>query len=101
MKYDTNSIIAHISLQRINSFLLEEEVESWASTLKRAQFDERDEQIGFSNASLQWHSPTQQENRKLFELRDIDISIPPSSLTLVTGATGSGKSALLAALLGG
>jgi ABC-type cobalamin/Fe3+-siderophores transport system ATPase subunit len=36
-----------------------------------------------------------------FELGPLDITFPKGKLTLVSGATGSGKSALLAALLGG
>ena len=36
-----------------------------------------------------------------FELRDIDVSFPTGKLSLVAGATGSGKSSLFLALLGG
>ena len=39
--------------------------------------------------------------RSPFELRDINVEFPIGRLSLVFGATGSGKSSLLLALLGG
>ncbi|KAK0517642.1 hypothetical protein OC834_008029, partial [Tilletia horrida] len=42
----------------------------------------------------------QDEELKPFELVDVSLSCPVGKLTLVCGATGSGKSSLLSALLG-
>ena len=98
-------------MQRIQTFLAEEEVEDWASAVKRE--DNTPEgavtpsQIGFENASFKWHySSTKTDNSDgdslpAFQLSDITINFPIGKLTLVTGVTGSGKSSLLAALLGG
>jgi ABC-type multidrug transport system fused ATPase/permease subunit len=103
--------LAYVSMQRIQAFLAEEEVEDWASAIKRE--DEAPEtttspsKIGFENATFRWHyNPAHSEDAldadsSTFVLSDISIDIPLGKLTLVTGVTGSGKSSLLAALLGG
>ncbi|KAG8695770.1 hypothetical protein FRC09_008943 [Ceratobasidium sp. 395] len=96
---------AYVSMQRIQAFLAEEEVEDWASAIKRDD-DMPDgastpSKVGFENASFRWHySSTQDASLPSFKLSDISIDIPIGKLTLVTGVTGSGKSSLLAALLG-
>jgi ABC-type multidrug transport system fused ATPase/permease subunit len=103
--------LAYVSMQRIQAFLAEGEVEDWASAMKRE--DEAPEttvspsKIGFESATFRWHyNPTHSEDAldadsSTFVLSDITIDIPLGKLTLVTGVTGSGKSSLLAALLGG
>ncbi|KAG8696666.1 hypothetical protein FRC08_007008 [Ceratobasidium sp. 394] len=101
---------AYVSMQRIQTFLAEEEVEDWASAIKRED-DLPDgtstpSKVGFENASFRWHYTSAQAESTVdaglpgFRLADITIDIPLGKLTLVTGVTGSGKSSLLAALLG-
>ncbi|KAG8747893.1 hypothetical protein FRC10_010512 [Ceratobasidium sp. 414] len=101
---------AYVSMQRIQTFLAEEEVEDWASAIKRED-DPPDgastpSKVGFEDASFRWHYTSNQAESTVdaslpsFKLADITIDIPLGRLTLVTGVTGSGKSSLLAALLG-
>ncbi|KAJ1310996.1 hypothetical protein OPQ81_009504 [Rhizoctonia solani] len=100
---------ASVSMQRIQTFLDETEVEDWASSIKRP--DEAldtevvSNKIGFQNASFVWHlNPSEIvdpiKSHADFKLADITLEFPLGRLTLITGATGSGKSSLLAALLG-
>lgn len=86
-------------MQRIEEFLHESEVPKWASSLTASYDDRHPDKIGFVAATFQWPSfPSQTSG---FELGPLDIIFPRGKLTLIAGATGSGKSALLAALLGG
>ncbi|CUA69534.1 ATP-dependent bile acid permease [Saccharomyces cerevisiae S288c] [Rhizoctonia solani] len=114
---------AGVSLSRIAAFLSEEEVPDVVSSLKgspqlaAAQGD----QLRIVDGSFVWNSSVIQsaeglsqstrtlsfednfsddESEIRFELLDIDLAIPEGKLTLVTGPTASGKSALLMALLG-
>ncbi|CAE7221585.1 unnamed protein product [Rhizoctonia solani] len=114
---------AGVSMSRIAAFLSEEEVPDAVSSLKgspqlaAAQGD----QMRIVNGSFVWNSSVIQsaegmaqsartlsfeddfsddESEMRFELLDIDLAIPEGKLTLVTGPTASGKSALLMALLG-
>ncbi|KAI0950790.1 hypothetical protein AcW1_008002 [Taiwanofungus camphoratus] len=92
---------AYVSMQRLETFLDEPEVPEWASSLKMSANPRTaaTTEIGFDNASFEWDvSPTEAPSR--FTLGPLDVRFPEGKLTLVSGATGSGKSALLAALLG-
>lgn len=59
------------------------------------------EHISFENASIAW--PTDDENwdaNERFILHDLNLSFPKKGLSIICGRTGSGKSLLLASILG-
>lgn len=89
-------------MQRIESFLREDEVPDWACTLTAAAEQQVDE-TGFSDATFEFQAPpkTSIPGTPRFRLSSLNITFPKGELSLVSGATGSGKSALLLALLGG
>ncbi|KAI0789892.1 P-loop containing nucleoside triphosphate hydrolase protein [Abortiporus biennis] len=93
---------AYVSMKRIEGFLAEPEVEDWASTLKSQEGSSpspTDGKIGFENAVFEWDiAPKDTPSR--FTLGPLNLEFPKGQMTLVSGPTGSGKSALLAALLG-
>jgi len=94
-------------MQRIEAFLNEEEVPEWASTLSEsavepANNEDEDREIGFIDASFEWKEASSDDIAPArFHLGPLDVVFPSGNLTIVSGATGSGKSGLLVALLGG
>lgn len=91
-------------MQRIEDFLKEDEVPDWASTLSIDPVTKQGEEveIGFSDASFEWKEPLCTDAvPSRFHLGPLDIIFPVGKLTIVSGATSSGKSAFLVALLGG
>lgn len=132
-------LIAMVSVQRLESFLNEQEVEEAVSQLSRQcstttepgaykdeddtiasshQSDERDpehNELSIKGCDFYWHGKETNMRHEVttstgrsgdaadhpsFCLRDINVTFPSGELTLVIGPTGSGKSSLLAALLG-
>lgn len=136
-------LIAMVSVQRLESFLNEQEVDEAVSRLSRQSAntlpfntykDEDDDflqqshhgatalvgdELAVKGCDFRWHgkrtslraassseetTPRHTHSRDAehtsFSLRDIDVEFPARKLTLVIGPTGSGKSSLLAALLG-
>lgn len=55
--------------------------------------------IGFQNATITWPGALTSQISPWF-LRDLDLEFPRGKLSLISGRTGSGKSLLLAAILG-
>jgi hypothetical protein len=95
-------------LRRIETFLQEEEVDDWACSLSAPveppPFDDNDHPapVGFSSAVFRWPGmPSGDSTPSRFELGPLDVKFIPGALTIISGATASGKSAFLAALLGG
>ena len=91
--------IAYVSMQRIEEFLREPEVPDWASSLKPSDAMSADD-LGFEDAAFQWDVAPRSEPSR-FVLGPLDVRFPKGSLSLISGPTGAGKSALLNALLGG
>jgi ABC-type multidrug transport system fused ATPase/permease subunit len=115
--------LAYVSMQRIEGFLKEDEVPDWASSLKSkttrgkplpptpSQSSQRgrgnpgpgqDETgVGFEKGIFTWNLVSRGRQHTPFKLGPLDFSFPAGKLSLISGATGSGKTALLLSLLGG
>ena len=116
---------AYVSIKRIDDFCQEDEVPDWVSSLKRSARNSpaQGARIAFENADFRWNtglkkvdpaaklptstdagSPDQHvtsaEDTLPFELNDLNIEFPAAKITMIVGNVGSGKSALLNALLG-
>ncbi|KAI0945816.1 hypothetical protein AcV7_009953 [Taiwanofungus camphoratus] len=126
---------AGVAMDRISTYLGEEEVDEQVSALKRGRVQTTDEEegLGIINGSFKWNEvevPQDKDKQKAaakpaspsdesatvvdtasqasaamngdhrFELRDVTVMFPEGELTVVTGPTASGKTALLMALLG-
>ncbi|KAI0275322.1 multidrug resistance-associated ABC transporter [Gloeopeniophorella convolvens] len=135
-----------VALDRIATYLDEDEVDEQVSSLKKSRFgtsgddDDVAKGFGIENGTFKWNeveetdkekdkkdkdkkankatpSPTNGEqtatddpergsitaseaNEHRFELKDINVMFPERELSVVTGPTASGKTALLMALLG-
>jgi ABC-type multidrug transport system fused ATPase/permease subunit len=126
-----------VALDRIATYLDEDEVDEQVSSLKRSQFgassgdDDMMKGLGIENATFKWNEVEQkvddtaktaksvastsainvvqetndeterasvsgsEAGEHRFELKDVNIMFPERQLTVVTGPTASGKTALL------
>ncbi|TFK50262.1 P-loop containing nucleoside triphosphate hydrolase protein [Heliocybe sulcata] len=125
--YIMQIIDIRVALQRIEDYLNEDEVETGTSSLANAGPGDASYQgLAITNGTFKWNevretgdplkhaleavechiadSGSSTRARMVvgrdFTLRDVDITFPEGKLTLITGPTASGKTALLMALLG-
>lgn len=112
-------------MDRIATFLEEDEVTDQVSTLKRSDSGlptldgDDDKGLGIENGSFKWNEVEENDNNgpnangtvsddtaasedlateeldHHFELKDINVKFPEGQLSLITGPTASGKTALL------
>ncbi|KAL9127605.1 MAG: hypothetical protein Q9217_003563 [Psora testacea] len=84
-------------------------LEAWVSTTrieKHLKAPERDDyrtpnhKIIFNNATITWPSDMTKHESNRFTLANLNLKIPEKELTIIAGQTGSGKSLLLASILG-
>ena len=88
----TDLIDAFISITRIDTYLNAPEVTKHTSD---------GPSISFTNASLSWPSDEEkEEGDERYVLRNVNISFPERELSVISGKTGTGKSLLLAGILG-
>ena len=87
----TDYLDAKVSADRIQKFLDSPEKEQ--STVPGPS-------VSFENATIAWPSDDVDEEEDRFKLRDIALSFPKHQLSVISGKTGSGKSLLLASILG-
>jgi ABC-type multidrug transport system fused ATPase/permease subunit len=88
----TDLIDAYVSIKRIEKYLNAPEITMNTNDAPNISFDD---------ASIAWPSDEEKEDGdNRYILRNINISFPPNELSVVSGKTGTGKSLLLAAILG-
>ena len=128
-----------VALDRIATYLDEDEVDEQVSSLKRSHFgapvdDDTTKGLGIENGAFKWNEVERKDDvtadtaksvastptddvvqgaddetdrssltgsvasNYRFELRDVNIMFPERQLTVVTGPTASGKTALLVSL---
>ncbi|KAJ5311527.1 hypothetical protein N7476_007387 [Penicillium atrosanguineum] len=91
----SNGLEAKVSADRIDAYMAS--AEKIVNTVLS-------DNIEFDNATVAWpaeHEPgTEEGDEDRFALRNVNLKIPQKKLSVISGRTGSGKSLLLASILG-
>ncbi|KAG8533079.1 uncharacterized protein KY384_001862 [Bacidia gigantensis] len=78
-------------------------IEEYLAAPEREEYTVEDTEIVFNDASIAWPSDKSRENANTtdrFSLQHLGFRVPKKKLTVISGATGTGKSLLLASLIG-
>lgn len=87
----TDLMDAWVSVKRIEQYLNSPEVE---------KISKDSDEVTFDNASIAWPSDEDIDEADKFVLRNINVTFPKGELSVISGKTGTGKSLMLAAILG-
>ncbi|OKL63690.1 hypothetical protein UA08_00710 [Talaromyces atroroseus] len=93
---------AKVSIDRVEAFLNEEETEKYSQLLGDSR-QPGESRIALEDATLTWGAKSTSgapDAPDAFRLIDINVSFKIGQLNVIAGATGSGKTSLLMALLG-
>ena len=86
-----DALEAWVSVKRIDEYLKAPEKDPYIIS---------SDAIGFEDALIAWPSDSQEADPDRFALKDINVQFPIKELSVISGKTGSGKSLLLASILG-
>lgn len=87
----TDALDSLVSINRIEHYL---------NSPEKIDCTTHSNSISLEKVSIAWPSDSEEEYSDRFVLRDINIRFPNKELSVISGKTGSGKSLLLAAILG-
>lgn len=97
----TLSVIPELSTDLIDAWVSIERIEKYLGAPEIIPNTTESHSVSIENASIAWPSDEEKEDGDdRYVLRDINLSFPEKELSVISGKTGTGKSLLLAAILG-
>lgn len=96
----TLAIIPEMTTDLLDALVSASRIQAYLDSPEREDELESGEQVIFKNATISWPSDKPDEEDNLFRLRALAIEFPQGELSVISGRTGSGKSLLLASIIG-
>lgn len=75
-------------------------IEKYLDSAEKQQYTKAGSTISFRQATITWPAEDEGLQESRFNLRDLNLDFPNNELSVISGRTGSGKSLLLASILG-
>jgi ABC-type multidrug transport system fused ATPase/permease subunit len=94
------SHIPYLMVAAINAKISSDRIEAFLRSPQKVENTHPGESISFHNVSVTFPHDSEEPSEDRFTLRDLDLAFPNNALSVISGPTGSGKSLLLAAMLG-
>ncbi|KAI3318504.1 P-loop containing nucleoside triphosphate hydrolase protein [Xylariaceae sp. AK1471] len=102
----TLSIIPELTTDLLDAWVSVKRIDAYLKGAEISKITQDADEISFDNATIAWPSDTDSANSDdgsdpdRFILRNISTTFPKGELSVISGKTGSGKSLMLAAILG-
>lgn len=96
----TLSIVPELTTDALDAWVSINRIEEYLNAPEKSEYIVPSESVSFENAAFAWPSDSQDEDPDRFILREVNLRFPANELSVISGPTGSGKSLLLAAILG-
>lgn len=96
----TLAVIPELITDYIDATVSAKRVEQYLDSTEKEQYTEAGTTISLQAATIAWPAEDEGEDDDQFQLRDLNLDFPQNELSVISGRTGSGKSLLLASILG-
>lgn len=94
------AVAPELATEILNAWVSVKRIEKYLNGPEKTDFAMSGDAISFENASIAWPAETQSDEHDRFVLGEININFPNKELSVIFGRTGSGKSLLLASIIG-
>ncbi|KAG9233617.1 putative ABC bile acid transporter [Amylocarpus encephaloides] len=97
----TLAVLPELTTDLLDAWVSIDRIEKYLNSPEISQTTSDGPSISFDGASIAWPSDDEKEDGdERYVLRNINLSFPENELSVISGKTGTGKSLLLAAILG-
>ncbi|KAK4181284.1 P-loop containing nucleoside triphosphate hydrolase protein [Triangularia setosa] len=96
----TLSIIPELTTDVLDAWVSVKRLEEYLNSAEVSRISKDGEEVKFDGASIAWPADDKTNEEDRFVLRDINVTFPKGELSVLSGKTGTGKSLMLAAILG-
>jgi len=94
----TLSVVPELTTDAVDAWVSIVRIEKYLNLPNKEDCLTESDKIMFDNASIAWPADSDEDDR--FVLRNVNVEFPRKELSVISGKTGTGKSLMLAALLG-
>ncbi|EEP77883.1 hypothetical protein UREG_02732 [Uncinocarpus reesii 1704] len=94
------AILPELIADFVEAWISAERVEKYLNSAERIQITTPADHLAFEKATVAWPAEEVDEDKERFMLKDLNFTFPSKGLSVISGKTGSGKSLLLAAIIG-
>ncbi|KIV78105.1 hypothetical protein PV11_09860 [Exophiala sideris] len=96
----TLAVIPEMVTDLLDAIVSANRVQEYLDAPERTNYSQSGETISFKSAVIGWPSDDAEQEEDKFKLRDLNLDFPKNELSVISGRTGSGKSLLLASIIG-
>jgi ABC-type multidrug transport system fused ATPase/permease subunit len=96
----TLAVIPELITDYLDAKISATRIEKYLDSAEKDQSVKAGSTISFKKATVAWPAEDDGTDQDKFRLRDLDLDFPRNELSVISGRTGSGKSLLLASILG-
>ncbi|KIW72199.1 hypothetical protein PV04_00411 [Phialophora macrospora] len=96
----TLAIIPEMITDLLDAIVSANRVQEYLDAPERIETTKPGEAVTFKNTTIAWPSDDPENEDNQFTLRNLNLAFPKKELSVISGRTGSGKSLLLASVIG-
>lgn len=96
----TLAVIPEMVTDLLDAIISANRIQDYLDAPERTEYVRPGETISFKNTTIAWPADDMEQEEAHFRLKSLNIDFPKNELSVVSGRTGSGKSLLLASIIG-